>query len=29
MTGSSLTLRSVQRAFADRDILLVGTWTRS
>lgn len=28
-TGSSLTIRNVQRACADRDIVLVGTWTRS
>ncbi len=29
MTGSSLTIRNIQRACADRDIVMVGTWTRA
>lgn len=29
LTGTSLTNANVQRVCADRDIVLVGTWTRS
>ena len=29
LTGTSLTIANEQRVCADRDIVLVGTWTRS